>query len=113
MSKYFCVSQGLRGCYMPDSVSHIRVDSRRELKDYLESEASQIRDMENTIGCTKRHIAWLANAAWKEAHKKQNRAYLPFVAPWGYREQIASYPYGIFCSVSTRAEYLENQESDQ
>ncbi len=111
MSKYFTISQGLRGCYMPDSVYTVKVDTRRELKEILDSEASSIRDMESTIGCSKRAIAWLANASWQEA-KKKTPAYLPFVSPWGYRNQVSEYPYGIFCSVATRAEYLENQEGE-
>lgn len=112
MSKYFTIAQGLRGGYMPDSCYTVRVDSRKELKAILNGEAESVRDMESTVGCSKRAIAWLANVAWKEAQKKDSRAYLPYVAPWGYRNQISQYPYGIFVSLSTRAEFLENQDSE-
>ena len=34
---YFCIAQGLRGCYMPDNAYMVKVNSRKELKAILES----------------------------------------------------------------------------
>ena len=110
-NRYFFVSHGLRGCYMPDNSQAVMCQTRRELKDTLESTADYLRDG-STVGLSKRAIAWLAARAWREAGKKGKREYLPFVAP--YRDmQQSHYPYGLFCSVTSRAEYLENRESDQ
>ena len=91
---------------MPDSCYHVMVETRRELKDYLESEAYSIRDAE-MVGCSKRAIARLAATAWREA-RKPKPAYLPFVAPYRDKHQD-SYPYGIFVSVESRSAYLENR----
>jgi hypothetical protein len=98
---YFAISAGLRGCYMPDSCQVIRVNTRRELKEYLESEAYHIRQC-GYIGLSKRAIAWLAAVCWRN----RNRPTLDFVAP--YRAQCQdSWPYGLFCSMATRRDYLE------
>lgn len=104
MSKYFTIQTGLRGGYMPDCSNVIRCDTRRDLKAYLEGEARDIRDAEY-IGCGKRAIAWLAAKTWREAQKPKP-GYLPFVAEYRAKDQT-HYPYGIFASVATRAEYLE------
>lgn len=111
MSKYFTISTGLRGWYMPDSCYVTRCNSRRELKQAIESEARDYRDA-GFIGANKRAIAWLANIAWKEAHKP-NPAYLPYclelAPPWAR----SNYCNGIFISTATRAEYLQyREESD-
>ncbi len=101
---YFVISQGLRGCYMPDSCQIIRVNTRRELKQYLESEAGYIRQ-NGYIGLNKRAIAWLAAECWRN----RNRATLDFVAPYREKSQD-SWPYGLFCSMATRRDYLEQGE---
>ncbi len=35
MSRYFNVSHGLRGCYMPDNSQIVKVTTRRELKEHV------------------------------------------------------------------------------
>ena len=107
MAKYFHISQGLRGCYMPDNSQVIKCATRRELKSALEYDADSIRDA-GMVGCNKKQIAWLAAIAWREA-QKPNPAYLPYVAPYRDKHQD-SYPYGIFVSVATRSDYLEQSD---
>lgn len=108
MSKYFHISTGLRGCYMPDSVYVVRCDTRRDLKAALEYEAATIRDSGLYVGCSKRDIAALAAIGWREA-RKASPAILPHVAPYRAKGQD-HYPYGVFVSVATRREYLESEE---
>lgn len=69
MSRYYTIGQGLRGCYMPDSVYTIRVDTRRALKQVLEWEAESIRDA-GGVGLSKRTIAALAAACWRDWPKQ-------------------------------------------
>lgn len=99
--RYFSISQGLRGCYMPDSAYEIRVKTRRELKDVLESEAYSIRDA-GFLGCNKKAIAWLANAAWKGYG---GRNYLPYVAPYRNPDSPGNFCYGLFAAPSTRDDW--------
>jgi len=105
MSKYFHISQGLRGCYMPDSAYVARVETRKELKSFLESEARDIRDA-GYVGLGKRAIAWLAAECWRN----RGKVTLDFVAPYRDKSQI-HYPYGLFCSPASREEWKE-QESE-
>ncbi|RWF33769.1 hypothetical protein [Mesorhizobium sp.] len=107
MSKYFHVSQGLRGCYMPDTAYVIRVDTRRDLKSALEWEARDIRDA-GFVGLNRRAVARLAAAAWREAHKKQPSIY-PWVAGYG---QAGNHAFGLHVSAATRAEYLESLDDE-
>jgi len=101
---YFAISQGLRGCYMPDSVVIIKATTRNDLKSALESEAYYIRDS-GAIGCSKKAISWLAAECWRNREKHT----LDFVAPYKYKGQ-RDYPYGIFCSKSTKADYTESED---
>jgi len=107
MSKYFHISQGLRGCYMPDNAYVIRADTRRQLKAALAWEADSLRDA-GAIGCSKRAIAWLANAAWKASQDKRNPVG-DYVAPYRFPSQD-SYCMGLFASVATRADYLAQSD---
>lgn len=110
MSKYFCISNGPRGCYMPDNAYFVRVDTRRELKELLESEAYYLRDA-GFVGASKRNIASLAAMAWREAHKS-NPDYLPHVLPLAPGHSRDNYCYGLFVSVESRADYLEYMENE-
>ncbi len=104
MSRYFSISQGLRGCYLPDSAYVIRVDTRKELKAALESEAYSIRDA-GFIGANKRAVAWLAATLWRTYRKAGQ---MDSVVPYRNPGQN-SYPYGLFGSAATRADWLESQ----
>lgn len=108
---YFTISNGLRGCYMPDNCYVVRVTTRRELKNIIASEASDYRDA-GFVGVNKRAIAHIAAIAWKEA-KKARPAYLPYCLPLAPSHARHNYCHGIFISVATRAEYREHQASEQ
>lgn len=107
MAKYFTISHGLRGCYMPDSDPFVlQCTTRRELKAVIMEHAHTL-DSGATQGFSRRAIASFAAACWREAHK-QKPAYLPYALP--YREPDEShYHNAIFCSVATRRAFLEYQ----
>lgn len=107
MARYFFISNGPRGCYMPDNGYHIKCDTRRELKKALESEAYYLRDA-GFIGASKKNIASLAAQAWCE-YGKDKPSYLNMVCPLQPSHvSRGNYCYGLFVSVSCRADYLEN-----
>jgi hypothetical protein len=108
MARYFSISNGLRGCYMPDSAFVARVDSRRELKGLLleTAEYAAAGGFYN-----KREVASVAAAAWREAQKK-SPAYLPFCVPMG-TERNGGRPYGVFISAATRADWKEYQAESE
>jgi hypothetical protein len=106
MAKYFHISSGMRGCYMPDTSYIAKCETRRELKAALEYEyASQVDDGE-CFG-NRKDIARIAAEAWREAKKARPTIY-DFVIPYG-NELGGGRPYGIFCAVSTRDDYLAAQ----
>jgi len=105
MAYYFHIAQGLRGCYMPDNAYIVKVETRKQLKDILNSEAYSIRDC-GYVGCSKRAIAWLSAEAWRNRKKFT----LDIVAPYGWRKQ--GYPYGVFCSKATRSDYIEYEKEN-
>jgi hypothetical protein len=111
MAKYFTLTHGLRGCYMPDSdPTVIMVETRRELKKLITGEAAMLAT-EATLGLSKRAIASFAATCWREAQKAKP-AYLPHNLPCKERGQ-SSYSYGIFCSVASRRDYLEAQNAGE
>jgi hypothetical protein len=109
MSKYFTISSGLRGCYMPDSVFVARVDTRRELKRILADEVAPWRDG-GAMGGSKATVATIAADAWREA-KKRHPASLPFCIPLK-PAGASSYSSGVFISGATRRDYLDSQEAE-
>jgi hypothetical protein len=108
MVKYFNISHGLRGGYMPDGDPFVvKVSTRRELKDIIASEADMLG--ERMVGLAKAKISSFAALCWREAQKDQPD-YLPHCLPCHDKSvKIATYSYGIFCSVISRSEYLEAQ----
>lgn len=100
---YFFISNGLRGCYMPDNIFVIKCDTRKALKAALTWDA---RDMREALGFggSKRVVAHVANAAWKA----RKRSTLDFCIPFG-REK-GNYPFGLFVSPASRADYLAQAE---
>jgi hypothetical protein len=109
MVKYFNISHGLRGGYMPDGDPFVvKVSTRRELKDIIASEADMLG--ERMVGLAKAKISSFAALCWREA-QKDKPAYLPYALPCHDKSvKIATYSYGIFCSVATRAEWLEQEQ---
>lgn len=107
MAKYFSVSTGLRGCYLPDNAYTIKVDTRRELKSTITFEADSYADA-GFVGASKKAVAWLAAEAWREAHKP-SPAFLSLCLPLA-REKRSGYAFGIFVAPATRQDYLEQKE---
>lgn len=108
MSKYFTVSNGLRGCYMPDNCFVFKCDTRRELKNMIAYDARDMKEAHGFSG-SKKAVASFAAECWREAHKK-NPAYLPYCLPFGNKPDNMAF--GMFISVATRGEYLESQKEN-
>lgn len=103
MAKYFHISNGLRGAYMPDNSGVIMCKTRRDLKSHVAYDAGDMREAYG-IGGSKKAVAAFVAECWREA-AKTNPTYLPFCLPFGRtRDNMA---FGIFVSVATRADYLE------
>ncbi len=107
MAKYFSVSTGLRGAYLPDSAYVIKADTRRELKSTVAFEAEAYAEC-GFVGASKKAVAWLAAEAWREA-RKASPSFLSLCLPLA-REKGSGYAFGIFVSPATRAEYLEQDQ---
>jgi hypothetical protein len=105
MAKYFTVSRGLRGCYMPDDCNVLRVDTRKELKAALLYDANDMLEAYGACELNKKQRTAFVALCWREAQKK-NPAYLPYAMGFGHDKK--SFPFGLFVSVATRAEYLEH-----
>ncbi len=105
MNAYFFIEYGLRGCYADGNGWIAQVSTRRELKDIIASELSNV----DGYGANKKAIAWLANAAWKRLKsKKPARGFLVLpIKPNG----CSGYHMGLHIDTSTRADWLEYQET--
>lgn len=101
--RYFNISSGLRGAYMPDEIFVARFTSRRDLKQLVSNMARDMRDAYD-FGGSQKDVARFVAACWREA-RKPKPAYLPLCLPFG-RERNAR-PFGIFVSVATRGEYQD------
>lgn len=108
MTVYVTVYSGLRGAYLDSDGLHVAaVETLKELRDHLESEARDLRDA-GAIGLNRRAIAQLARSVWESAESSRPSS-LPYVAP--YRWQYGTpgnFPYGIFATPATLAEYEES-----
>lgn len=95
---YWRIQHGLRGCYMPDSQYVIHATTRRALKEALQAEAAE----HGEVMPSKRDIASLAAAAWRQWHKRPDRVHqMPMAINNG------SVGYGLFVAPATREEYRE------
>lgn len=104
---YFHVSSGMRGCYMPDAARVVRVETRRELRDLIQSE---VDFLDYPFGGSKVDVARVAATVWRDMRARRP-AYLPFVVPLGDRR--GSRPFGVFVSHATRRDYLEFLETEE
>ena len=93
--RYFVIMNGLRGCFMPDSVHAVAVKTRRELKgiiaDEYDSWAADYSEDENGrfSPARRREIASVAAALWRRSYRDRD-AHLSTVMPTaeGYGIQI-------------------------
>lgn len=97
--RYYHILSGLRGCYMPDNVYVVRVNTRRELKSCITHEAEHQSCDGAFVGLGKAQVTWAAAHAWNS-----NEAILPFGRRGGDR------PYAITISRATRRDWLEHQK---
>lgn len=100
--RYFHISNGLRGCYMPDSAYVAAFKTRRALREAIAEESKRL-DM---IGGNKRAIAFVAAGIWRD-----KKAALPYCLPLRNAGQD-SYSYGVFVGNATRAEFKEWESSN-
>lgn len=109
MAKYINVSNGLRGCYMPDNTEVVKVSTRKEMKKAVEAIADHLKDA-GCVGLSNKAIASYCASVWREINKPKPTFYgMPL--PYKYRED-SDYHNAIFISVSTRADYLSYVESE-
>lgn len=108
MSRYFHITAGLRGCYMPDDAHTIRVDTRRELKEYLAETADHQACDGRFNGLSKRNVAWAANRAWQTYGLPLMKA--GACLPFG---EGKARPFAIEVSPATRAEWLEYEKESR
>ena len=100
---YFEISNGLRGCYLPDSVNLVRCGTRRALRVALASACDYARG-DGQVGGSKREIAGVAAAAWRT----RRGSGLPYVIGFGPRGGARGY--GVFVASATRADWLASQD---
>jgi hypothetical protein len=108
--KYFHYSQGLRGCYMPDSSRVLACRTRRELKDALKFDVDSYHDA-GFVGGSQRAVAQFAAECWRNAPSG-----LPLCLPFANRPRVSespNYTHGIFISAATRAEYLAYEKEQE
>lgn len=101
---YFSISTGLRGCYMPDNSFVIYAKTRRELKSALAYEAESYRDA-GYFGASKKAVATIAAAAWRDRKKYQ----LPYAIPVAPPHARGNYCEAVFVSTATREEFKASQ----
>ena len=65
--RYFEISTGLRGCYLPDQFYMVKCQTRRELKSTLESEAELSRQS-GFVGASKKAVAAFAADIWRNRY---------------------------------------------
>lgn len=102
MSRYFHISYGLRGCYMPDSAEVVRVDTRRALKEYV---SDLVAYLDYPFGGSKAAVAEVVATAWRSPKEWRD-----FVIPLA--ETKGAYRFGVFISNSTRADYLAQPDDE-
>lgn len=105
-TRYYTISSGLRGCYMPDSTPYVvACETRRELRDVIEDECDMRGDV--VVGLSKRNVASFAAECWRRYGDQTWQ--LNMVLPYKDRRQD-HYAFGIFVARATRVDYLESQD---
>lgn len=100
--RYFIISNGLRGGFMPDSSFPFKTETRRELAATLEYEAVFLRDA-GFNGLSKRNCRRLAAMVWRD----NGRQYLPFCLPYGEGKKRQ---FGLMVCSVTQQEYKQAME---
>lgn len=104
---YFTIMAELRGCYADNaSAFTVKCDTRRELKEFLESEASDLRDA-GAIGLSNRAVTSLAAESWRNRKSRS-----PYATVAGFRYSYHSPGndcMGLMVYNATREEYLAQE----
>lgn len=104
--RYFHISNGLRGCYLPDNSFVVAVPTRRELKQIVESECDNMREAFG-FGGSRKEIAAEVAFAWRYFRKT-----FCIAIPFGRSRSTTDRPFGVFIMSATRDEYLEYQQEN-
>ena len=111
MAHYFFISTGLRGAYLSDNGYFVKVNSRKELKAYVEAEFNDIKDAGYCI--SKKELVSSVADIWRNL-KAARRSPYPFVVSYGFRHGYsANKCNAIHIMHATKAEYDEFMESEQ
>lgn len=84
--RYFNISSGLRGCYLPDNSGVYAFERRRDLKAFLQCEADMLREAYG-YGGAKREVAWVAASLWRSS------GYQRLAIPFGRKPK--NYPFAL------------------
>ena len=98
--KYFQISSGLRGCYMPDCSYVVGCITRAKLKAILMDECERLREAYG-FGGSKKEITSVVTQMWRS----ERRDYLPFAIGFGRTRAADDRPFGVFVSRSTKADF--------
>lgn len=110
MAKYFHISTGLRGAYLPDNAYCVKVNSRRELKAIVLNEYRDIKEAGYSIN--KAELTATVADIWRNTKAIRKSPY-PFVVPYGFRNSHGvNKCNAIHIGHATRAEYVEYMESE-
>ena len=108
MTLYVTISNGLRGCYMPDSCYVAKFTTRCELKAFIANECSDMREAYGHGG-TKQEISAIAAYAWK---MRRNGWQYDLAIGFGRSRAANDRPFGLFLGHATRREYSEFLKSE-
>lgn len=106
--RYFNISHGLRGCYMPDSEPFIvKCETRKKLKNTIESECGYI-DSGTTQGFSKKAIASFCAILWSIREPTPVDYVLPYKEP-----SQNFYSHGVFVSRVSGFDYKESMKDNE
>lgn len=106
---YFNVSNGLRGCYLPDNAFVAKCDTRRALRDLVEYDANDMIEAYG-FGYSKRDRAAIVARIWREAKGRLPKSFYDHVIGFGRTRSKSDRPFGLFISHATRADYLAQEQ---
>ncbi|MFN7610090.1 MAG: hypothetical protein ACK5QX_04010 [bacterium] len=103
--RYFHISNGLRGCYMPDNAHIMAFKRRRDLISFVLNERADMLEAYGH-GYSKRDAIAQASAAWLMATYHKNKPF-NYAIGFGRSRSRSDRPFGLFICDATRADYLE------
>ena len=98
--RYFQISIGLRGCYIPDSSYVVECATRARLKTFITNECERSHEAYG-FGGSKKEISAVAAQMWRS----DRLDYLPLAIGFGCTRAANDRPFGVFVSRSTKADF--------